>query len=141
MVVLIALHNLTRWIVLVLAVIALFRAYLGWFGKRPFTEQDRKIGVFFASAMDSQLLLGIILWIFGEWGFKMLGTGNSQFFALEHSTTMILAVILTHVGSIMAKRAPDAVRKHKAAAIYYSVAVLMVLSAIPWLTRSLLPGL
>lgn len=138
--VLIVLHNFTRWIVLILAVITLFRAYSGWFGKKPFTPQDRKFGVFFGSAMDVQLLLGIILWIFGEWGLKMVGTNNSQFFAIEHASTMILAVVLTHVGSIMAKRAPDATLKHRAGSIWYTISLLLVLSAIPWTIRPLLPG-
>lgn len=137
--ILIALHNLTRWLVLIFAVFALFRAYAGWLGKKPYVELDRKAGVFFGAAMDTQMLLGIILWIFGAWGLKVLGTNNSQFFSVEHSLTMVLAVVVSHVGSIMAKKAADALQKHRAAAIWFTISVLLVISAIPWTQRALFP--
>ena len=138
--ILIALHNITRWIVLIFAVLALFRAYSGWLGKKPYQELDRKAGVFFGAAMDTQMLLGIILWVFGAWGLKVLGTNNSQFFSLEHSFTMVLAVVISHVGSIMAKKATDSVKKHRAAAIWFTISVLLVISAIPWTQRALFPS-
>jgi hypothetical protein len=53
---LLTLHNLWRWIVLVLAILAVATACLGWFGKRPWTERDRKIGSFSAMGMDIQFL-------------------------------------------------------------------------------------
>ena len=37
--VVLAIHNILRWVVLILAVVALVGAYLGWFGKR---EKKRK---------------------------------------------------------------------------------------------------
>ncbi len=136
---LIGLHNLVRWIVVILAVVALYRAYTGWFGKKAFTELDRKIGVFFGASMDTQMLLGIILWIFGAWGLKVLGTANSQFFAIEHAPVMVLAVVFTHLGSMMGRKASDDAGKHKAAALWFSAAVLLILVAVPWTMRPLLP--
>jgi len=56
------LHNLFRWVALVLAIVATVGAFLGWFGKRQWSERDRKIGSFFGMAMDIQLLLGLILY-------------------------------------------------------------------------------
>jgi uncharacterized membrane protein YozB (DUF420 family) len=61
---LLTLHNLWRWIVLVLAILAVATACLGWFGKRPWTERDRKIGSFTVMGMDIQFLLGLLR-IFG----------------------------------------------------------------------------
>jgi hypothetical protein len=148
--ILIGLHNITRWVVLVLAIVALVRAYRGWFGKRDWLDTDRKIGVFFAASMDTQLLLGLILWFFGNWGLKAFDIAASLdggqrmevlFFALEHSTTMIVATILVHVGTGMAKRAADSIGKHKRSAILFSVAILLVLVAIPWAQRPIFPGL
>ena len=149
MAILIALHNLLRWVVVILAAAALYRAYSGWLGKKEWQDGDRKVGVFFGAAMDTQLLLGGILYFFGAWGYKAFAiaqqapTGqklNLLFFAVEHAITMLLAVVLVHVGTVMARRATDAVSKHKLAALWFSAAVLLVLVAIPWMQRPLLPA-
>ena len=147
--ILVGLHNLTRWIVVILAVVALYRAYSGWLGRKEWTASDRKAGLFFGIGMDIQLMLGGILYFIGNWGVKAFALAeavpaaqrmSTLFFAIEHSTTMLLAVILTHVGSVMARKAPDALSKHKRAAIWFTVAVLLVIVAIPWTQRSLIPA-
>ena len=148
--ILISLHNIIRWIVVLFAVFAVVRAYRGWLTNQEYTEQDRKIGVFFGVSMDTQLLLGIILWIFGSWGIKAFDTASGLdgaermsvlFFAIEHAFTMVVAVVLVHVGTIAAKRADNARNKHKWSAIIFSIAILLVLFAIPWTQRPLFPGL
>lgn len=141
-------HNILRWVVLILAVVALFRAYVGWIGKREYTETDRKVGVFFSVSLDIQLLLGLILYIFlspiTRTAFQDFSTAMTisdiRFFAVEHILMMILAVILVHVGTALSKRAASDVSKHRRAAIWYSLATLVVILAIPW-WRPLLPGL
>lgn len=119
------LHNLIRWIVLIVAVVAVVRAYLGWLQKREWTGADRRFGVFFASALDTQLLLGIILIVLR--GFSTLGT-----ILYEHVIPMILAVVVVHVGSVLSRRAVEAVHKHRRAALWYTLAILIVLVSIPW---------
>ncbi len=57
-----AVHNILRWIVLILLVVALVRAFWGWFGKREWTSTDRKVGMFYSVSLDIQLLLGLILY-------------------------------------------------------------------------------
>jgi uncharacterized membrane protein len=36
-----ALHNLVRWIALILGILAAARAFSGWFGNRAWSEGDR----------------------------------------------------------------------------------------------------
>ena len=146
--VVLAIHNILRWVVLILAVVALVRAYLGWFGKREYTETDRKVGVLFSIAIDIQLLLGLILYIFlspiTRTAFQdfsaAMAIADLRFFAFDHIAGMILVVILVHVGSILSKRADSSIAKHRRAAIWYSLAVLVVIFSIPW-WRPLFPGL
>ena len=143
-----AIHNILRWVVLILAVVALYRAYAGWIGKRDYTETDRKSGVFFSISIDIQLLVGIILYIFlspiTRTAFQDFGTAMTipdiRFFAAEHILLMILAVIFVHVGTIVSKRATSDVSKHRRAAIWYSLTLLVIILAIPW-WRPLLPGI
>lgn len=145
----VVLHSVVRWVVIVLAVLALVRAYRGWLRNLEYTHVDRRVGVFFSSAMDIQLLLGLILWIFGDWGIKAFdlaeGLEGAQkiaalFFAVEHSSAMVIAVVLVHIGTIVARRTENAKLKHQLTALFFSIAVLLVLVAIPWTQRPLLPG-
>jgi hypothetical protein len=141
-----AIHNILRWVVLILAVYALFRAYSGWLGRRSWTVTDRKAGTFFGVGMDIQLLVGLLLYfVFSPLTRVALqnisGAMSSRelaFFAFEHGVAMLIAVVLVHVGSVFAKRASSDLKKHRAAAIWYTIATLAMLVAIPW-WRPLLP--
>lgn len=141
--ILIGLHNILRWVWVVAAVLVLFAAYRGWLQKRPYTPQDRRYGVIFVSLMDLQLLIGGILYFIGNWGVKAFGMDGGRsatFFAVEHAPTMIVALIVAHVASARVKRMAEDVLKHRISAILFTVVVLIVLFAIPWATRPLLPS-
>jgi hypothetical protein len=142
-----AAHNITRWVVLVLAIYALYRMFAGLFGKKEWSDADRKALSFYAISMDVQLLLGLLLYfVLGNW-FNMMTSGmgnvmsNSslRFFAVEHFSVMLIAVILAHVASIMAKRGSTDRAKFRNGAIFLTLSVLAVLVAIPWASRPLLP--
>ncbi len=146
--ILLATHNLLRWVVVILAVVALARAYLGWLGRRPWTPRDRTIGVAFASAVDTQFLLGLLLYFFfspltraflTNMGAAM-GNSELRFYGIEHLFYMIIALALVHIGSSRARKAEQDRGKFRQSAIWYSIAVLLILVGIPW-GRPLLPGL
>lgn len=121
------LHNIMRWVVIVMAVYALVRMYKGVFGKGEFVESDRKALSWFAISMDIQLVLGLVLYIAGSWW-----ANSIRFFAMEHIGIMIIAVVLAHLAVIFSKRAQTAASKFKRGAIYATLAILAVLVGIPW---------
>ena len=128
-----AIHNIVRWIVLVAIVFALYRAYSGWLGKKSWGSTDRMAGVIFTSSIDVQMLLGIVLMF-------LRGFGNIQMrFYMEHIGMMFLSVILGHVGSALSKKADADVDKHRKAAIWFTITVLVILASFPW-TRPLFPS-
>lgn len=128
-----AIHNLLRWLVILAAVLALARAYSGWLGRRAWTGQDRTAGVLFTTLLDVQFLFGIILVL-------MAGIGNLGSFLFEHVIPMVIAIALAHIGSARARSAEGDQNRHRQAAIWFTLAVLVVLIAIPWL-RPLFPRL
>ena len=141
-----AVHNIMRWIVIVLAIIALVRAYWGWFGKREWSLTDRKVGMYFSISIDVQLLLGLILY-FGlspitRAAIQNIGAAMAEaglrFFALEHLFVMLLAVIVVHIGTALSRKADDSMAKHRRAAIWFTLAVLLIIVGMPW-SRSLIP--
>ena len=143
-----ALHNIVRWIVLILGVVAVVRAFLGWFKKRPWEPTDRKVGMFFGMSIDIQILLGLLLYFIyspitksalQDFGAAMR-VPDLRYFALEHVFYMVVAVVFAHLGSILPRKMDEATSKHKRAALFFTVAVLAILLGIPWM-RPLLPGL
>lgn len=139
-------HSLIRWVVLVLAIYALVRIYMGVFGKREFANGDRQALSFYAISMDIQLVLGLILYFFlspltmgamGNFGAAM-GDSTLRFFAVEHLLMMVVAVVLAHLASIMARRAATSSSKFNRAAIWLTLSVLALLAGIPWTQRPLL---
>lgn len=142
-----SIHNIIRWIALILGILAAVRAYLGWFGNREWTVKDRKIGSYFTIAMDVQLLLGLLLYIFlsptTRTAFQDFGAamqvGDLRFLVLEHPFYMVLAVVFAHLGSILSRKAEQTNAKFRRAAIWFSLSVLAVLLGMPWMSR-LFPG-
>jgi hypothetical protein len=63
-----------------------------------------------------------------------------RFFAIEHIFYMFLAVVFVHVGSVLSRKAVESPAKYKRAALWYSLALIVILVGMPW-TRPLLPGL
>jgi len=132
-------HSLLRWLVVVVAVVAAGKALAGWFGKQPFTKLDDRLGLIFTGTMDVQLLVGLILYVFlsplTQAAFQDPGAamrdGTLRFFAVEHLAVMVAAVVLAHVGRAMSRRAPEA-GKHRRAALWYGLALLLILVSIPW---------
>lgn len=151
---LVHLHNLLRWVVLLLLVIAIFRHMAGLSGKRPFTQGDKKVGLFLMISAHIQLLLGLIQWFIGPWGLKLIqNVGMSEvmknpvyrFWAVEHNTGMLIAIILITIGRGAAKKNIPDQAKHKKSFWLYLIALILILASIPWpgreVARPLFPGM
>src|ERR1700743_3185039 len=55
------LHSGFRYIVFILILIAIIQSLLGWFGKKNYTEGNRKLNLFALISAHTQLLIGIVL--------------------------------------------------------------------------------
>lgn len=135
-----ALHSWSRWLVLIFGLIAIFRAFGGWQGRKPYVGADNGMGAAFVGSMHLQLLLGLILYFgLSPFGMKAFEAGGAvmkdptgRFWAVEHLVMMVLAVVAAQVGRTLSKKATDPVLKHKKAFIWFTVALILVLIMIPW---------
>jgi hypothetical protein len=139
-------HNLTRWIVLIAALVALVWALQGWLGRRPFERRHRFANLAFVTSMDLQLVIGLALYVVSPLVQAALGDMGAamriqelRFFAVEHISIMLVAVVLAHVGSFAVRRAASDRAKHGRALLWYGVSTAAVLFSIPW-WRPLFPG-
>ena len=124
-------HNLLRWAFLAVALIAIFKAINGLRGNNPFTPGDKKLGGILVGLAHTQLLIGIILWFISPAVQGALAKGMALQL-MEHPLTMIIAVVLIQIGRIKSKKAYADVDKHKRSLIYYGIALVLILSRIPW---------
>lgn len=141
---LLILHSWLRWFVLITALWTLFRAISGTAGHKSYTASDNKSSLFFMISMDLQFLCGILLYFVEGWAGKWTGgqlksvMNNSaeRFFTVEHASMMILAWIIVHIGRSVVKKAKTDGEKQGKSLIYFGVAILLILLAIPWPFRA-----
>jgi hypothetical protein len=92
-------HSMFRWIVVIVGIVTIVKLILAIVQKSSFTKADRVITMLFSTAVDIQILLGLIT-IF------TLGFSRDR---LEHAFVMLLALAAVHV-PMRWRNAPDAVR-------------------------------
>lgn len=133
-------HNLLRWVVLALALYVLIRALAGLAGGRSWSSADAAGGRWFTLSMDVQLLIGLLLYgvlspitqsAFANMGATMKDPA-ARFWAVEHLVMMLLAVAFTHIGRARTRKVPTDAGRHKAAAIFFGLALVALLAGIPW---------
>ena len=133
-------HNMLRWLLLVIFILAIAFAITGWLQKKEWAKKDRITGTLLTIFMDVQLLIGLVLYFFvspltkaafADFGAAMKNSGL-RFFAVEHILLMILAVIFVHIGKAKTKKASADWKKHKSAFIWYGLSLVLILLGIPW---------
>ncbi|TKC12476.1 cytochrome B [Pedobacter polaris] len=129
-------HSGWRYIVFVLLVIAVIQALAGWFGKNPYTEGNRKLNVFTLVSAHIQLVFGLILYFLSPLTKMASSEAVGRYWKMEHISMMILAIILITVGNAKSKKVTDAITKHKMIAIFFGIALIIVVAAIFMMTRA-----
>jgi hypothetical protein len=148
------LHNLLRWVILVLLVWSMVTSYSGWKSKRIFSSKDKKIWLFTMIASHITLILGLYQWILGRFGLltyvkpegvSMMKNATLRFYQMEHPVMMIVSILLITLGYGMAKKSVEDEKKYKKAFQYFMIALVLILMAIPWpfreVGRPLFPGM
>ena len=52
-------HNLLRYAVIILLIMALVKSFAGWFGKKEYADSDNKVSLFLLISAHLQLLIGL----------------------------------------------------------------------------------
>ena len=133
-------HDLFRWLVLLAALFAIILAFAGWFGKRDWKKIDNISGLLLTIFVDIQLVVGLILYAFvspiTRTAFADFGAAMKndmlRFYAIEHFVMMLIALVLIHIGRSKSKKAVTVNKKHRSAAIFYTIGLIIILAGIPW---------
>lgn len=134
-------HSGWAYLVLVVLMLATLNALIKFFGDKEFDAKDFRISLFALIAMHIQLLLGIILFFTKDYFGTIKEIGgmgevmkNSELrnLIIEHPLTMIIAVALVTIGYSKHKKKLVSKPKFKMLAIFYTLALVLVLAKIPW---------
>jgi hypothetical protein len=132
------LHSYNRYLVLAALVFVLYRSISGWLGKKAFNNTDNTASLLLLITAHTQLLLGLIQY-FGTSGYTKAAFANMgaamkdpilRYFAVEHITAMLLAIVLIQLGRTFSKKASADLDKHKKLAIYTSIATLIIVGTL-----------
>jgi hypothetical protein len=97
-------HSGLRWLVLLVALIAIVKFLLGWLTRSSFKGMDRGLMAGYSGLLDLQSTLGIIFLLWNG----LTGAGFPRY-RLEHGLIMIVAAVVAHLSSRW-KNEQDAVR-------------------------------
>ena len=127
-------HNWIRWVALVAAIGAAFAAL------RKRDAAAERWGLIAMSALDLQMLLGLTLYlalspnmaaIMNNFGGAMKDP-VARFWAVEHISSMFIAVIAAHVGRVLARKAQTPEARRKRILIAFAVAAVLMIIGMPW---------
>jgi len=127
------LHNILRWIILILLLVTIYQA----FSKK---EAIRKTSLWLLISAHIMFLIGLYQVIAGRYGItkglpegvELMKDSFYRFFWIEHPLSMIIAIILITISRRKAKNL-----NYKATSWLLVIALLFILAAVPWPFRNI----
>ncbi|KEO75456.1 hypothetical protein [Anditalea andensis] len=136
---LLSLHSLFRWLVLVILVYSIYRAFIGYTRNQPFSKTDNAFRHWTATVAHIQLMIGIVLYTQSPvvkyfWANTKTALLNLDltFYGLIHIVLMLTAIVVLTIGSALAKRKPTDREKFKTMLVWFSIVLIILFIAIPW---------
>lgn len=136
------LHSIWSYLVLVVLVLATINALYKFFSNKEFHAKDFRLSLFALIVSHIQLLLGVVyffvsdkLGLIQEVGMGgIMKDSTLRSIVVEHPFTMIIAIALITIGYSKHKKKLTSKPKFKMIAIFYTLALILVLAKIPWST-------
>ena len=135
------LHSYWAYLVLLILIIAAFNAIIKTAGSKEYSAKDFRISLFTLIVSHIQLLIGLILYfvsprfsLWSELGGGVMGNSLARLYLVEHPFVNIIAIALITIGYSKHKKKLTSNAKLKTIAVFYTIALILFLSRIPWST-------
>jgi len=128
-------HSGVAYSVLLVLLVAVINAFVGFISKKQFLPKDRRMALFAMILCHLQLLLGLVLYFLSPLGLSAFGEMSNaelRLTSLEHPLVNILAIVFITIGWSKHKKENTDTGKFKKIAFLYLVGLLFILSRIPW---------
>lgn len=133
------LHSLIRWLVIISLIYAIYKAYNGYKTNQKFSYSDTLIRQWATTFTHIQLTIGIILYIqspiikyFWKNVPEAIQNFDVLFYTLIHPTLMTIGAIILTIGAALSKRKSTDKEKFKIMLIWFIIAFMVFLIAVPW---------
>lgn len=133
------LHSFMPYLLLAVLVLALIKSFVAYRKNQVHTEAHRKTGLMVLILAHIQLTLGCILYFvspMSKAGLSDVGAAMKdstlRLYAVEHPLMMILAIVFITMAYSKSKKEIADSLKHKVKWVYYLIALVLILSRIPW---------
>ena len=128
-------HSGWAYLVLLILVVAVVNALLGFSSKKEFTAKDRKIALFALIFTHIQLVIGLIAYFVSPLGLASFGQMSDKALrltSLEHPLINIIAIVLITIGWSKHKKKNTSTAKFRTISVFYGIGLLLILSRITW---------
>lgn len=133
-------HSYWAYIVLIILIFAIVNAIIGLNSKKEFAAKDLKISLFALIASHIQLVIGFIAYYMSDFYLTMRSAGMGEVMKnsdlrkilVEHPLVGIIAITLITIGFSKHKKKATSSEKFKTIAVFYGIALILILSRIPW---------
>jgi hypothetical protein len=130
------LHSFWAYLVLALLLVVVLKAFTSF--KKEFTATDLRLALFTLIVSHIQLILGLGVY-FSSPAFKYLKENgmkgmpsDTRLLAVEHPLLMLIAIVLITMGYSKHKKKTTNESKFKTIALFYGIALVLILTRIPW---------
>lgn len=133
------LHSWIRWVAIIAGIIATFSVMTST-PRSAAADRSATWGLILMIALDLQLVLGLLLYfalspttqaIFADFGGAMRDP-VARFWAVEHVSVMLLAVVLAHVGRVLGRKAATPSSRRTRQLIFFGLSTLLMIVGTPW---------
>lgn len=133
-------HSWWAYLVLLVLIVTVVLSFVGLASKKDYGATEFRLALFTLITTHIQLLIGLVLYFvsprfhaFSEGGMgTVMKNSELRLYLVEHPLMMILAVILITVGYSKHKKKLTSRPKFKTLAIFYTIALVFMLSRIPY---------
>lgn len=135
------LHSYWAYLVVLVVVIATLNALYSFFTNKEYSYKDFRLSLFALIVTHLQFVIGLVLYFVSPLGLQSISNNSMgvvmkdstlRLYAVEHPTVMLLTAVCITIGYSKHKKKLTSQPKFKMLAIFYTIALFLLLSRIPW---------
>jgi len=130
-------HSFIAYLVLAVLIFVLIYSIYSWLTKKSYTKNNRILVLLGMALVHIQFLLGVLLYFLSPLGLsnfsgEAMKNSISRLYILEHPFVMVIAFTFITIGFMKSNRINNDNQKYKSIVLFYSIALICILSRIPW---------
>ena len=130
-------HSFIAYLVIAVLIFVLVYSIYSWLTKKTYTKNNRILALLGMALVHTQFLLGVVLYFLSPLGLsnfsgEAMKNSMSRLYILEHPFVMVIAFTSITIGFMKSNRLNNDNQKYKSIVLFYSIALICILSRIPW---------